>query len=142
MYLPIKMNYGVGVTWQQQNRSCSFALNIIVINYTFKNICRTTAKEKSRRSVDTFSCVHTWRLLRNQSRCFFLKREISLMQQIWRLEEVAAMKHKSYHKKPPVIDLLKKSCLVKRDILPTNMNTHIIQYVLISHIIESVLRTQ
>ncbi len=36
------------------------------------------------------------------------------------------MKHKSYHKKPPVIDLLKKSFLVKRDILPMDMNTHII----------------
>lgn len=36
------------------------------------------------------------------------------------------MKHKSYHKKPLVIDLLKKFCLVKRDILPMDMNTHII----------------
>jgi hypothetical protein len=36
------------------------------------------------------------------------------------------MKHKSYHKKPPVIDLLKKSCLVKGDISPIDMNTHII----------------
>lgn len=35
MYLPIKMNYGVDVTWWQQNRSCSL-------------------KEKSHRSVDTY----------------------------------------------------------------------------------------
>ena len=36
------------------------------------------------------------------------------------------MKLKTYQKKPPVIDLLKKSCLVERDILPMSMNTHII----------------
>lgn len=55
--------------------------------YIFENICRMTAKEKSRRLADTFSCAHTWRLLRNQSRRVFLKREISLMQGIWRLKE-------------------------------------------------------
>ena len=57
---------------------------------------------------------------------FFQKREISLMQGIWRLKEVAAMNLKIYQKKPPVIDLLKKSCLVERDILPMSMNIHII----------------
>ena len=94
--------------------------------YIFENICRTTAKEKSRRLADTFSCAHTRRLLRNQSRRVFLKREISLMQGIWRLKEVVAMKLKTCPQKPIVIDLLKKSCLVERDILPISMNTHII----------------
>ncbi len=35
------------------------------------------------------------------------------------------MNHKVYYKKPLVIDLLKKSCLVKWDILPMSMYTHI-----------------
>ncbi len=38
----------------------------------------------------------------------------------------AAMNLKTYQKKPSVIDWLKKSCLMERDILPMNMNTHII----------------
>ncbi len=36
------------------------------------------------------------------------------------------MKHKQYRQNPSVIDLLKKSCLLKRDVLPMSMNTHII----------------
>ena len=48
------------------------------------------------------------------------------MQGIWRTKEVAAMNLKIYQEKPPVIDLLKKSCLVERDILPMSMNIHII----------------
>ena len=35
---------------------------------------------------------------------------------------------------------LKKSCLVKRDILPMSMNTHIIYYVLITHITQGPMR--
>lgn len=49
------------------------------------------------------------------------------------------MKHKPYRQNPTIIDLSKKSKSLTRIIAPMSMNTHIISYVLITHITQEAM---
>ena len=70
----------------------------------------------------------TRRLLKNQSRRFFLSSQEMTRYHCWkrRLKEVAAMKHIPYRQNPTVIDISKKARPPPEISLPLNMNCLII----------------
>ncbi|RKI88717.1 hypothetical protein D7V94_18880 [Parablautia intestinalis] len=75
-------------------------------------ICRTTAKEKSRRSAEVFSHALFDAAAFEKSKppflFIFLRNDaVSLSKR--RLKEVAAMKHIPYRQNPTVIDISKKA---------------------------------